>query len=446
VNVRNTAPPSRRWFGPILAVCALAGLTIRLAYAIGWRFGNGLQYDGPIYRSRAAFLNAGRGFLDPDAWLFHHTALQSAIHPPLNSIWFALARTLGFRTDESLMVLGCLTGAVTIVVIGLAGRALVGPRVGLIAAGLAAVHAGFWSHDPMAMAETPAQLLTALALLLCIRFWKDPTPSRAGWIGVVAGLAALTRSELVVLLPGLVVPLTLAARGTTRQAVTRTGAAVLLGGLTLAPWAGWNLLRFEHPATLATGADISASYAQCMPTWYGPETGYFQALCAKQIKGDDLPDETVAGLDRRTAAGAFIRRHDDRLPAVVAARVGRTVGAFHPLQQTLLESNREPRDRGPLQIALVGWYLLVPLATIALVRPPVSRWALAMLLTPLGAGIAGAAATFGTSRYRSAGEVGLVLLAAVGIDVLTRCGALRRTGRSGEPAEAVVPKVTEART
>lgn len=435
-----------RLFPLALAWCGGLGLTIRLVYAFLIRFHQPLQYDAPIYRSRSIFLLDGRGFLDPDVWNFHQTAAQSAIHGPVTTLWFAAARTLGVHTDHGLVLLGCLTGTATIIVVGLAGRALIGPRVGLVAAFLTAIHAGFWSHDPIAMSESPAQLLTAITLLLAIRFWRRPSPSAAAWMGVAASLAALTRAELVVLLPGLVVPLALATRGTLRQAATRTGAALLLGVLVLAPWVGWNLVRFEHPVLIATGADVSAVYAQCKAQWYGAETGSFSVLC------NDVPpfsapgrDESITGERYRATAGRYIRAHRDRWPTVIAARVGRTLGVFRPLQQADFDSEREPRDPGPVQAALAGWYVLVGLSVVALVRPPVNRWALLMLLTPLGAGLAGAAATFGSGRYRAAGEVGIVLLAAAGVEVLCRAVARRRApgDASGTTDADAVPVVVE---
>lgn len=443
----------RALFRGLLPFIALVALAVRATYAIGWRFDEGLTYDAPVYRSRAQFLLTGRGFLDPDKWVFSSIASPGAVHPPMNALFLALGHELGFDTDDGYRLWGCLLGTATVVLVGLVGRAVAGPRVGLIAAAIAAVHPAFWSFDPTVMAETPGQFATAVVLLLAYRFWQQPTPSRAAWLGASAALAGLVRSELVLLLPILVLPLCLAARGTGRQTMARLGAAVLWSVVVLGPWVGWNMVRFEHPATLATGIDISLAYAQCDDTWYGPNTGYWNVFCGSDIPrapGNELADETEIGQQYRARAGSYIREHPGRWPVVVAARVGRTLGVYQPFRQARLESTRETRELPVLLAAGATTYATIGLAAVAFWRPPRSRKHLLPLLAPLAAGLAGAAITFGTTRYRSAGEVGLTVLAAVGIDALLRLRAQRRAasdryappdpaGAGGAPSPAPAP-------
>ena len=420
-----------RRFVPPIAVLALV---IRVAYAVLWRFDTGLKYDGPIYRSRAIMLNFGRGVIDPDWWNFHNTAAQGAIHPPGNMLILAAGQKLGFGTDHRWQLLGCLVGTLTVVVVAFAGRAVAGPRVGVIAAAIAAVHPGFWSFDPTVMAETPGQLFTALTLLLAYRFWDRPSPARAGWMAGAAALAALTRSEQLVLVPMLVLPLCLASRGTPKQVMARLGAALLWVAAVLGPWVGWNMVRFEHPVTMATGLDISLAYAQCDDTWYGPHTGYWNVFCGADVPDrpqNTYADESELGLQYRAVAGRYISDPRARWPAVVAARVGRTLSLYRPVQQLHLEASREGREAPVLWGGLVATFATVVLAGVAFARPPTTRRRLLPLLVPLAAGIAGAAITFGTTRYRSAGEVGLTLLAAVGIDALLRLRSQRRTSPTG---------------
>jgi hypothetical protein len=104
----------------------------------------------------------------------------------------------------------------------------------------------------------------------------------------------------------------------------------------------------------------------------------------------------------------------------VAARVARTLSVYPPRQQVTVEHEREGRERAVLWAATGATWATYLLAAVAFARPPRNRRHLLPLLAPLVAGLAGAAITFGTSRYRSAGEVGLAVLAAVGVDALTR--------------------------
>lgn len=416
-------PRRRVPFGVALVPIVLVGLAVRIAYLVGWRLDEGLLYDGPTYAARARFLRGGLGFLDPEAWFFHGRSSPGAIHPPGNTVLLAIGQQFGLRTEGQLQLLGCLVGTATIVAIALLGREVAGRRVGLVAAAIAAIHPGLWSFDPSAMAETPGQLITAVVLLLAYRLWRSPTVVSAAWLGGAAAVAALVRSELSLLIVILVLPLCLVAPGSTGLAARRIGAALLWFVVALAPWVGWNLVRFEHPVAIASGIDVSLAYAQCDETWYGPNTGYWNLFCASDIAraNEDRPlDESELGRLYRRQAGAYIGDHLGRWPVVLAARAARTLSVYPPATQIAAEDERESREAAVLWAATFAAWAGYALAAVAFVRPPRSRAHLVPLLAPLLAGVAGAVITFGTSRYRSAGEVGLIVLAAVGVDALAR--------------------------
>jgi hypothetical protein len=424
-----------------VATAALCGLAIRVIYAVGWRFDAGLLYDGPVYRNRAIGLLEGRSFLDPDAWFFHSRLSEGSVQPPGNPLFLALGHQLGLDTPAGLQIWGCLLGTLTIVVVAELARGLGGPRVGIVAAVLAALHPGLWSYDPTAMAETPGQFATAVTLLLGYRFWRSPSASRAAWLGGAAAAAALVRSELLLMVAILVIPLCLASRGTGRQVAIRTASALLWVGMVLAPWVGWNVVRYEHPVTMASGLDVSLSYAQCDESWYGPDTGYWTVFCGQNIRddvADELIDESELGLLYRAQASAYIRDNIGRWPLVTAARVGRTLSIYEPARQVQLEHTRESREESVLWMAMVGSWALAALGAVAFWRPPppATRMALLPLLAPLAAGVAGAAITFGTTRYRSAGEIGLVVLGALGIEALVRL-------RGSPPDRSPQPRAVE---
>ena len=426
-----------RPFPLLVGIIAAVALAIRLTYAIVWRFDEGLVYDGPVYVGRARFLREGLGFIDPDAWFFHRKVTEGAIHPPGNTLLLALGQQVGLTTAHQQQLLGCFVGTATVVLIAVLGRRLAGRRVGLVAAAIAAVHPGFWSFDPSAMAETPGQLITVVVLLFAYRFWDEPGIVRAAWLGGSAALAALTRSELILLIPLLVIPLCTVAPGTNRDAARRIGAALLWCTMVLGPWVGWNLVRFEHPVTLATGIDVSLAYAQCDEVWYGPNTGYWNLFCAERINQAHLSameDESEIGRLYREQAGAYIAAHRGRWPVVLAARAARTLSVYPPATQIAAEDERESRERPVLWAATIATWAGYALASVAFLRPPRSRRHLLPLLAPLAAGVAGAVITFGTSRYRSAGEVGLVVLAAIGVDALATTWNARRSARPAEPS------------
>src|SRR3712207_9300748 len=102
---------------------------------------------------------------------------------------------------RSLRLLGAATGGATVALVGVLGRQLAGARAGLLAAGLAAVYPTLIAADGALMSESLFGLLVALSLLAAHRLLDAPGVGRALVLGALAGLAALTRGEALLLLP-----------------------------------------------------------------------------------------------------------------------------------------------------------------------------------------------------------------------------------------------------
>jgi 4-amino-4-deoxy-L-arabinose transferase-like glycosyltransferase len=90
---------------------------------------------------------------------------------------------------------------------GLAGRRIAGERVGLIVAAMAAFSPNLFYFDAMVVSETLVVATTALLLLTAYRWWDRPTTANAVVFGLVVGLAALVRSEALLLGPLIALPL-----------------------------------------------------------------------------------------------------------------------------------------------------------------------------------------------------------------------------------------------
>src|SRR5687768_3178814 len=89
----------------------------------------------------------------------------TAEHPPGWEVVLAAADLVGGNGYLSHRLLGALIGTVTVVLIGLLGRRVGGPAVGLVAAGLAAVYPMLWAADVSLMSETLYGALLVAALL-----------------------------------------------------------------------------------------------------------------------------------------------------------------------------------------------------------------------------------------------------------------------------------------
>ena len=66
----------------------------------------------------------------------------------------AAADKLGIDSAQGQRYLMCVLGTLTIGAVALLGRRVAGARVGLIAAGFAALYPNFWINDGMLMVET----------------------------------------------------------------------------------------------------------------------------------------------------------------------------------------------------------------------------------------------------------------------------------------------------
>src|SRR4029079_6132325 len=100
-----------------------------------------------------------------------------------------------------------LTGLVGIVLMALLAKRLAGETAGLVAAGIAALYPYLWVNDALIMSESLAVVAVLGALLLTFRLADDARVRTALALGLVCGVAALARAELILLAPLLALPL-----------------------------------------------------------------------------------------------------------------------------------------------------------------------------------------------------------------------------------------------
>lgn len=428
--------PATRRFSRRLAIIAAVSVAIRVAYIVLERRDAPVQGDGLYYHYGANLLAQGHGFIVPLEYVKGLT-LQAADHPPLYLLWLAATSVFGLESPLTHMLWTCVLGTATVVVLGFVGREVVGPRVGLVAAALAAVYPNIWSHDGMLQSESLAILLVAVALLLAYRYWHGPSWAKIAALGVVCGLAALTRSELLLLVFFVVVPLVLLTRTIdVRQKIKWLGVGGTATAVVVAPWIGYNLTRFEHPVFLSTGYEVTLLTASCDKTWYGQYTGYWSFECG--IRTPRRDDQSQKAIAYRRAALDYIGENKARIPVVVAARWGRITGLFRPVQQVRLDHQAEGRETWVAWMSLLMFY---PIAALAIVGAVVLRRR-RVLLFPLVAlpsiVLVSVTLTFATNRYRAIAEPALVVLAAVAVDAGVQRFRTRR-----QRSDAVAPDPVE---
>src|SRR5580704_8960159 len=155
-TIGRSTPP-RRFTG------ALAGVVVfSLAFRVGYvllvtRHQTGKFYDAFWYGVTSSELSSHQFFRVP-----FHTA-PTASHPPLTTFLLgAVGFVVPHETGTGQLLTMAVLGAGVVLCVGLLGKAVAGPRVGLVAAALAALAPNFWIPSGILMSETPSMLFMAL--------------------------------------------------------------------------------------------------------------------------------------------------------------------------------------------------------------------------------------------------------------------------------------------
>ncbi len=416
---------ARRKFLIGLGVIALGALAIRIAYVLAIKHGEALVGDEPYYHSTGDDIANGFGFVTshgPDGD-------PAATHPPLMPLFLALPSLFasGNSVFEQRFALALL-GVITVIVIGLVGRSVAGSRVGLVASGIAALTPMLWTYDGELVSESLAGLLVALALWLAYRYLREPSVRTAVLLGIVCGLAMLTRAELALLAPLLAVPVLLVGTpAPSAQRVRRVAVAGAAALLVIAPWVGYNLSRFEKPVFISVSIGGALCGSNNDGAFYGPRIGLWVA--------DDCPipkkqpaDPSVLADFWGDAGIDYLEDHVGRLPVVALARLGRVWGVYKP--SATIDYQRRV-DGIPTDLGWAGYasyLLLLPFGVAGVLVLRRRRVPVFPLLGPFAVVTLSAAAFYGLLRLRFVADIALVVLAAVAVDAaLSAVSASRAT-------------------
>ena len=441
-----------------------AAFALRLVYILIVEQGDPLSGDAFYYHEAARLLADGFGFVEPYRYLHGgaqellfiaepNTVVETANsalpighleptagHPPLWVLILGAVTWLGFDTILSHQITGAVVGTAAVAAVGWAGRQVGGERVGLLAASLAAGYAFLWLNDGLVMSESLVILLVAIATGVAVRFHRHP-----GWggvlvLGLVGGLAALTRAELLLFLPLAALPvLRESSLPVSRRAVRFVAVGVVAAAL-LAPWVARNLDRFENQVLISNGLGILVAQTNCDATYFGNKQGYWEYLCGLPqpvgVHGEPV-DESQRDAEYRRRGLDYAGSHWTRLVTnAIPKRIGRLWGVYAPIEQLRADKLVEGRAFALSMLGLLQYWALAPIAIFGVrILWRSGRPLLPLLAWPLVATVV-AALTMGATRYRVPAEVSLVLLGAVALDsLLPRHWADRR-----QPTEEEEPR------
>ena len=444
----------QRSFLVALGAIAVGALAVRIGFVLVVNPRLPELGDAAAYHLLANNLADGHGYIRPFDFRLLHVERATAEYPPLFPALLAVPSFLGAKSVDAQRLFLCFVSTGTVVLIGLLGRRVRGPVVGLVAALLAAVYPMLFLSEAVLMSESLFALLVTASLLLAYRAADAPSPLRFAALGVVLGLSALTRAEGLLLAVILVIPLAVGLRTLSmRRRLSLAGVAIGVAVLVVVPWTARNAVRLHAFVPISNNIGTAVDGANCDLTYSGSEIGFWRAKFLQSdaarrrpqaqacFEGFDIGrrdfDEADVANSHRSDGIAYARDHLTRVPLVVAVRELRTWGLYAPRQQIEFEA-LEGRPRRWQAVGTVMYWVLLPLALfgiVLLVRRRVRVWP---LLSTGFVVIATTAFTYGQQRFRIANEPSILVLAAVTLVFIA--GRLRRRPNQ-RAAEGAVPEV-----
>ena len=220
---------------------------------------------------------------------------------------------------------------------GLLGRRVERRRLGLAAAAVCAVYPLMIVVDGALMSETAYTPLVVLVLLVGLVGCSSGRGSRCSpALGALIGIAALVRSEALLLLPLLAWPVAL--RGGSGLAAARARRPSLACAAALAPWTIRNAIEFGHLIPISINDSTVLRGANCDADLRGPG----HRLLAPGL-------HPVAALRQRGRPGGVLaRRRAASTPASTPGgsrwscpvRILRTFSLYQPRRQVLFAEGR----------------------------------------------------------------------------------------------------------
>ena len=415
---------SRPWFWPSILSLTAAGLIIRMLFVSFAHFER-VSNDAIFFRTTAHNLVSGNGYSYP----FPSNPskfVPTAAHPPLFSLVLAVFDLFGLQSVQAQRLALAVVSSAAIVLMGLAGRRLLNPAVGAVAAAVAALHPLWLQTVGSLMSESVYLIVIPAVLLVALRALDRPSGWRLLTLGATIGVAALVRSEGILLVLFVGLPVVLMGTREWRSRLRLFGA-VLIGCVALiAPWVIRNELQLGT-ASISTQEGLTLIGSYCPSTFdpHSPIFGAFDGVCADGtaaffIENFKPPDGTTqwneVEIDHRLTDTAedFARSHLGQLPRVAAAREVST-WALTGQGFQLATAVTGGRSATFEELGGVVYWILAPFVLAGIAILATHSWRrLLVLLGPIVVVIGIVAVTYGDTRFRVLAEPSLALLAAVG--------------------------------
>ncbi len=403
----------RLWWAAA-AVIVVAALGLRIGY-VALTPDYATVHDARDYDRHAISVARGEGFSE------EVTGKPTAFRPPgyvylLGGVYRVFGVDAAPDRERWAVArrLGAVIGALTVLLIGVAGVHWWGRRAGLVAMAIAAVYVPWITLGGSLMSEPLFVLLMLGALVLASK-------RLAAAAGLVAGLAVLTRANGLILL----LPLALMVWAP-RRSLGPPAVLVAVALLVVAPWTIRNAveLRAFVPVTTQFGSALAGTYNDEARTDPDDPASWRTVRGVKAYlpltKPWETTPEVVIERRLRTASLDYIREHPGYVASVVYWNTRRLLdlSSWRWSRHTAATISVEPRwaDAGVVCFWIVG-----VLALVGVVRRRPVPWPVWVVPLVMYLSVVFFAAE--TPRYRAPIDPFVILLAALAL-----------TPRRGSPA------------
>ena len=252
----------------------------------------------------------------------------------------------------------------------------------------------------------------------------------------------MTRAELVLFLPLVAGVVLFRSTLPWRDRLVRYTVCGLAALLLCLPWFIRNTLAFDTPVLFSNGMGTVLVQANCDATYHGPDLGYWNLKCGLPTpygRDGSLLNEVERDEVARDRAVDYMSDNTGRLLSVVVpARISRMWGVYEPIGQLRRDVLADRRSFAVSALGLVQFAMLVPAAAAGIFVVGRRRGPLLVLAAWIPIVTLTAASAFGNTRYRTAAETSIVILAAVAIDAAFGWWSDRRDASHLDPSPTAV--------
>ena len=339
---------------------------------------------------------------DWNAWYGGKTFHQAPLYPYLLAVLFRIVGS----SLWSVYILQALGSAATAVLIAAITRRCIGTTAGLLAGVMAAVYGPLVFCDFVALRASLTVLLSAMAVWLLIR---AQTSERGGWwlaAGVVMGLGFLLRPNAVVMLALALLGAAVLHWGRWRE--LGTGCIGLIAGFAvcLTPLALRNVRVGAPPLSVSA---VGASTFYIANAAGAPGTGW--GITPRYPMVMRRTDGRLGPLAREAWAS------HDSIAGVIGLLIAKLTATAHYFERA---NNANPyyaeRFSALLRYGGLSFWIVMPLAVTGLVLTWPERRRLIWLYVAVLVPLATIVLFYQTSRFRLPMMVGLIPLAAAGVE------------------------------